>query len=58
VAKVSVLNPKIFNIYLEAALKGQYLLRQMIRRGKVLVYADDLMVKTESEWEIKNTRRV
>lgn len=43
VAQGSVLAPLLFNLYLEDALASSALLQQMIKRGDLVVYADDIV---------------
>jgi hypothetical protein len=53
VAQVSVLSPLLFNIVLEEALLSSKLLNQLIGRGDLMAYADDIIVQSKSTEELK-----
>ncbi len=43
-----VISPFLFNIYLEHALMSNKILRQAIKEGLLLAFADDLMISATS----------
>ena len=47
----SILAPALFNTYLEAAIKSNFILKQLKDRGDFLAYADDLVIICQSEGE-------
>ena len=52
VVQGGVLSPMLFNIYLEEALGTTQKLREMVYRGDRLVYADDLLILSNSKAEM------
>ena len=52
VVQGGVLSPMLFNIYLEEALGHTTKLREMIRRGDLLAFADDMLILTNSRPEL------
>ena len=49
----SILSPVLFNVYLEEALKSSKKLVELIRRGDLLAFADDMLVMSDSQHEIE-----
>ena len=49
----SVLSPVLFNIYLEEALNSSEILQGVRRRGDLLAFADDMLVMSNQNAEIK-----
>ena len=49
IAQGSILAPSLFNIYLEEALKSEKILNRLIEHGKLLAYADDLMIMNRNK---------
>ena len=43
----------MFNIYLEEALSTTQKLREMVNRGDLLAFADDMLILTNSKAEMK-----
>lgn len=52
-AQGNVLSPMLFNIYLDMALRSSAFLKDMLRTGRILAYADDLVIRAASINEIK-----
>ena len=52
-AQGSVLSPLLFNIYLDNALRSNERLTQLINRGDLIAYADDLYIHAQDEQECK-----
>ena len=48
-----VLSPILFNVYLEEALGTTQKLREMVHRGDLLAFADDMLILTNSKAEMK-----
>ena len=48
-----VLSPMLFNVYLEEALGTTSKLREMVNRGDLLAFADDMLILTNSKAEMK-----
>ena len=48
----SILSPVLFNVYLEEALKSSKKLVELIRRGDLLAFADDMLVMSNCQHEI------
>ena len=48
VVQGGVLSPMLFNFYLEEALGTTQKLREMINRGDLLAFADDMLILTNS----------
>ena len=55
VVQGGVLSPMLFNIYLEEALGHTTKLREMIRRGDLLAFADDILILTKLRPELVKT---
>ena len=51
VVQGGVLSPMLFNIYLEEALTHTTKLREMIKRGDLLAFADDMLILANSKRE-------
>ncbi len=49
VAQGSVLSPLLFNVYLDEALRSSERLTQLIKRGDLIAYADDLYIYAQDE---------
>jgi retron-type reverse transcriptase len=49
----SILSPVLFNVYLEEALKSSRKLEEMRKRGDLLAFADDMLVMSNSQREVK-----
>ena len=47
-----VLSPMLFNVYLEEALGTTQKLREMVSRGDLLAFADDMLIMTNSRAEM------
>ena len=47
-----VLSPLLFNMYLEEALGSTQKLREMVNRGDLLAFADDMLIITNSKAEM------
>ena len=47
-----VLSPLLFNVYLEEALGSSQKLREMVNRGDLLAFADDMLIMTNSKAEM------
>ena len=47
-----VLSPMLFNIYLEEALGTTQKLREMVNRGDLLAFADDILILSNSKAEM------
>ena len=41
-----MLSPMLFNVYLEEALDTTQKLREMVNRGDILAFADDMLILT------------
>ena len=52
VVQGGVLSPILFNVYLEEALGTTEKLKEMVRRGDLLAFADDMLVLTNSKAEM------
>ena len=52
VVQGGVLSPMLFNIYLEEALGTTEKLKEMVRRGDLLAFADDMLILTNSKAEM------
>ena len=52
VVQGGVLSPMLFNIYLEEALSTTEKLKEMVRRGDLLAFADDMLILTNSKAEM------
>ena len=52
VVQGGVLSPMLFNIYLEEALGTTQKLREMVIRGDLLAFADDMLILTNSKAEM------
>ncbi len=52
--KRSVLSPVLFNVYLEEAIRSSNKLEEVRRRGDLLAFADDILVKTNSKPELEH----
>jgi hypothetical protein len=52
VVQGGVLSPMLFNIYLEEALGTTQKLREMVNRGDLLAFADDMLIMTNSKAEM------
>ena len=52
VVQGGVLSPMLFNIYLEEALGTTQKLREMINRGDLLAFADDMLILSNSKAEM------
>ena len=48
----SILSPVLFNVYLEEAIKSSKKLDVLRVRGYLLVFADDMLVMTNSKAEL------
>ena len=48
----SILSPVLFNAYLEEALESSRKLVQLIRRGDLLAFADEMLVMSNCQHEI------
>ena len=48
----SILSPVLFNVYLEEALGTTSKLREMVNRGDLLAFADDMLILTNSKAEM------
>ena len=44
-----MLSPMLFNVYLEEALGTTENLKEMVRRGDLLAFADDMLILTNSK---------
>ena len=53
VVQGGVLSPMLFNVYLEEALGTTSKLREMVNRGDLLAFADDMLILTNSNPEMK-----
>ena len=53
VVQGGVLSPMLFNVYLEEALGTTSKLREMVNRGDLLAFADDMLILTNSKAEMK-----
>ena len=51
------MSPKMFNVYLEEALFSNPLLKEAIMSGKLLAFADDLLVMADSVAETEELIR-
>ena len=47
-----MLSPMLFNVYLEEALGTTQKLREMVSRGDLLAFADDMLIMTNSRAEM------
>ena len=47
-----VLSPMLFNVYLEEALAQSQKLRDMVSRGDLLAFVDDMLILTNSKEEM------
>ncbi len=54
----SILSPVLFNLYLEEALKSSRKLEDMRRRGDLLDFADDMLMKSNSQPEVEQAIEV
>ena len=52
VVQGGVLSPMLFNVYLEEALSTTSKLREMVNRGDLLAFADDMLILTNSKAEM------
>ena len=52
VVQGGVLSPMLFNVYLEEALGSTQKLREMVNRGDLLAFADDMLIMTNSKAEM------
>ena len=52
VVQGGVLSPMLFNVYLEEALGTTSKLREMVYRGDLLAFADDMLILTNSKAEM------
>ena len=52
VVQGGVLSPMLFNVYLEEALAQSQKLRDMVSRGDLLAFADDMLILTNSKAEM------
>ena len=52
VVQGGVLSPMLFNVYLEEALGTTSKLREMVSRGDLLAFADDMLILTNSKAEM------
>ena len=52
VVQGGVLSPLLFNVYLEEALGTTQKLREMVSRGDLLAFADDMLILTNSKAEM------
>ena len=52
VVQGGVLSPLLFNVYLEEALGSTQRLREMLNRGDLLAFADDMLILTNSKAEM------
>ena len=50
--KGGVLSPMLFNVYLEEALGTTEKLREMVNRGDLLAFTDDMLIMTNSKAEL------
>jgi hypothetical protein len=48
----SILSPVLFNVYLEEALKSSKKLVELIKRGDLLAFADDMLVMSNCQYEV------
>lgn len=48
-----MLSPLLFNVYLEETLKHSPLLQQMIERGDLVAYADDILLMANGKEELE-----
>ena len=53
VVQGGVFSPMLFNVYLEEALGTTQKLRDMVNWGDLLAFADDMLILTNSQAEIK-----
>ena len=53
VVQGGVLSPMLFNVYPEEALGTTSKLREMVNRGDLLAFADDMLILTNSKAEMK-----
>ena len=47
----SILSPVLFNVNLEEALRSLQKLMEMIRRGDLLAFDDDMLVMSNSQYD-------
>ena len=52
VVQGGVFSPLLFNVYLEEALGSTQKLREMVNRGDLLAFADDMLIMTNSKAEM------
>ena len=52
VVQGGVLSPMLFNVYLEEALAQSQKLKDMVSRGDLLAFADDMLILTNSKAEM------
>ena len=52
VVQGGVLSPMLFNVYLEEALGTTQKLREMVNRGDLLAFVDDMIILTNSKAEM------
>ena len=52
VVQGGVISPMLFNVYLEEALSTTSKLREMVSRGDLLAFADDMLILTNSKAEM------
>ena len=52
VVQGGVLSPMLFNVYLEEALSTNAKLQEMVNRGDLLAFADDMLILTNSKVEM------
>ena len=52
VVQGGVLSPMLFNVYVEEALGTTEKLRDMVKRGDLLAFADDMLILTNSKAEM------
>ena len=53
VVQGGVLSPMLFNVYLEEAVGTTQKLREMVNRGDLLAFADDMLIFTNSKEEMR-----
>ena len=49
----SAISPSLFNVYLEEAIFSSRILRKAVDDGKLLAFADDLLITADSEEEME-----
>lgn len=53
----SKISPKLFNFYLDDALKSQETLREAITRGDLKAFADGILIHTSNKSGIQNAAK-